>query len=494
MTARRWLVLGGCSRRRSRSGARSRLRTAPAAAEEAATWRLEQPSPPPPPPGVPAPPAAVALGKVGDIEFWEPPGEAPQANRGLLITHGNGYAVPARRVGLRRQRLARDLQRPAARAMGASRGAGRATSGRSPTSGRGRRRSRACSRRWRTARCATSPAARSSRHTRAWPSNRTPMRRCRAQSACPRSRPRRARRTAGLAGKRSRRTAGRLVSPALERRHARSAAIHGTQRSGGGNARARKRDLRERRLQQRRRSATNRRRLRGRLCCTSPKRKLRWRRSAKSCRSTAVSSNPPKRSNTCAWARAEGVLWAAAGNHPEQPGVPEDEEGQVSVLRRVDGVWTQVFGFGEAGGSAHPLPKLFESGLLESEQEEENCSVRPGRARTAAMPPKRKCGRSRPNRAAKTPGSRSRRTSTANTKATATAVLVHISAHGEVLGVQTLPSKAERELPERRRGRRRAARVPRARRLLDGELQRLAVSPRPRRRTHAPARRTAGLP
>ena len=33
-------------------------------------------------------------GRVGDIEFWEPPGAAPQANRGLLITHGDGTAVP----------------------------------------------------------------------------------------------------------------------------------------------------------------------------------------------------------------------------------------------------------------------------------------------------------------------------------------------------------------------------------------------------------------
>jgi hypothetical protein len=66
-----------------------------AAAGEEAIWRLEQPSPPPPPPGQQAPPAKVALGRIGDIEFWEPPGSAPQANRGLLITHGNGEAVPA---------------------------------------------------------------------------------------------------------------------------------------------------------------------------------------------------------------------------------------------------------------------------------------------------------------------------------------------------------------------------------------------------------------
>jgi hypothetical protein len=66
---------------------------ATAAAEEA-TWSLEQPAPPPPPPGQPPAPTAVSLGHVGDIEFWEPPGAPPQANRGLLITHGNGDAVP----------------------------------------------------------------------------------------------------------------------------------------------------------------------------------------------------------------------------------------------------------------------------------------------------------------------------------------------------------------------------------------------------------------
>ena len=66
---------------------------APAAAEEA-TWRLEQPAPPPPPPGQSPAPTAVALGRIGDVEFWEPPGAPPQANRGLLITSGNGDAVP----------------------------------------------------------------------------------------------------------------------------------------------------------------------------------------------------------------------------------------------------------------------------------------------------------------------------------------------------------------------------------------------------------------
>jgi hypothetical protein len=65
----------------------------PGTARAAASWRLEQPPPPPPPPGVQPAPGVVPLGTIGDIEFWEPPGSPPQANRGLLITHGNGDAV-----------------------------------------------------------------------------------------------------------------------------------------------------------------------------------------------------------------------------------------------------------------------------------------------------------------------------------------------------------------------------------------------------------------
>lgn len=65
----------------------------PGAARAAASWRLEQPAPPPPPPGVQPAPGVVALGTIGDIEFWEPPGSPPQASRGLLITNGNGDAV-----------------------------------------------------------------------------------------------------------------------------------------------------------------------------------------------------------------------------------------------------------------------------------------------------------------------------------------------------------------------------------------------------------------
>src|SRR5277367_3686895 len=55
--------------------------------EGGASWRLEQPLPPKAPPGAPEASLPIGLGQVGDIEFFEP-------NRGLLITHGNGSAIP----------------------------------------------------------------------------------------------------------------------------------------------------------------------------------------------------------------------------------------------------------------------------------------------------------------------------------------------------------------------------------------------------------------
>jgi len=60
--------------------------TARAGAEEA-HWKVEQPSPPSRVAGE-APLTPIGLGHIGDIEFWEP-------NRGLLITNGNGATIPA---------------------------------------------------------------------------------------------------------------------------------------------------------------------------------------------------------------------------------------------------------------------------------------------------------------------------------------------------------------------------------------------------------------
>jgi hypothetical protein len=62
--------------------------SAAAAEERSATWASEQPRPPVAPPGQPQATVPVGLGTVGDVEFFAP-------NRGLLITSGNGSTVPA---------------------------------------------------------------------------------------------------------------------------------------------------------------------------------------------------------------------------------------------------------------------------------------------------------------------------------------------------------------------------------------------------------------
>ena len=74
------------------------LGTAPSALAqegEGATWQLEQPALPPAPPVVEPVGSVAPLGPIGDIEFWTPAEGSPQASRGLLITRGEGRAVPA---------------------------------------------------------------------------------------------------------------------------------------------------------------------------------------------------------------------------------------------------------------------------------------------------------------------------------------------------------------------------------------------------------------
>jgi hypothetical protein len=53
------------------------------ASDDGASWQFAPAQAPPPPAGAQPSPFPVALGKVGDIEFWSP-------NRGVLITAGNG--------------------------------------------------------------------------------------------------------------------------------------------------------------------------------------------------------------------------------------------------------------------------------------------------------------------------------------------------------------------------------------------------------------------
>jgi hypothetical protein len=64
------------------------LASTPTASAGEATWQFAPASAPPPPAGVAPANFPVALGEVGDVEFWAP-------NRGLLITGGDPPTVPA---------------------------------------------------------------------------------------------------------------------------------------------------------------------------------------------------------------------------------------------------------------------------------------------------------------------------------------------------------------------------------------------------------------
>ena len=136
---------------------------------------------------------------------------------------------------------------------------------------------------------------------------------------------------------------------------------------------------------------------------------------------------------------AEGVLWAATGKQVGLAGLTQEEEGQVTVLRRLDGVWTQVIGPGEEGKPGHPLPNLFES----AQEEDELLGGPAARAEVRAIAPEPESEDAWLALAPHLDGEHEHE---------ATAVLVHISAQGAVLGVQTLPSRAERALPSNAAG------------------------------------------
>lgn len=124
---------------------------------------------------------------------------------------------------------------------------------------------------------------------------------------------------------------------------------------------------------------------------------------------------------------AEGALWAATSKQSDS------SEGEVTVIRRFGGEWTQVI-----GPASKQLPDL-----LESPQEEEELLGGPARdAEVRAIAPE---AGSEDAWLALSQRSTER-------EATVAAVLVHISAQGEVLGVQTLPSPTERELPSNATG------------------------------------------
>lgn len=124
-------------------------------------------------------------------------------------------------------------------------------------------------------------------------------------------------------------------------------------------------------------------------------------------------------------AAAEEALWGAAGARPTKSGTP----GQVTVVRRVAGIWTQLI------GPEHPL-----AAILPGEPAAETALLG-GEAKTALV-----------NAIAVEPGSGAAwlalappEESAAAKSSVQRAVLLHVSADGAVLGETTLPSTAEEE-------------------------------------------------
>ena len=96
-------------------------------------------------------------------------------------------------------------------------------------------------------------------------------------------------------------------------------------------------------------------------------------------RCTARSASSPTALDFLHLSSAEGALWGAAGKSPKAT-APGEEPGSVTVVRRVQGVWSQPFGPGSltSGITAHPLGRV-----LESEAEEQR--LLGGEAKDAAV-------------------------------------------------------------------------------------------------------------
>ncbi len=398
--------------------------------EGGATWRLEQPALPPPPPDQQAPPAPVPLGRVGDIEFWEPPGSAPQANRGLLITHGNGEAVPP--------------------GVWAYDGAGwheiatvcGATDGRIAWGG---------------------PAdfwtVSDERAGQAAINGRLPP--LEDDSLCHFSNGSIVASYAHLAFEADSyvQMSGAACLPPLPPQTSSSDCWFGGEalpepQVGSFHLHWNGRTLEEQPYLNQADPVEDMRQLENAIFESVEYSKLnRHNEERTSGRPPVVhfaeaetaleplqeelplygaSDEPTEALGYLRLGSAEGVLWAAAGRQLGL-GLTKEEEGQVTVVRRLDGVWTQVIGAGDEGRGAHPLPDLFES-----EREEEELLGGPAsEAEVRAIAPE--------------PGSEDAWLALApqsgRDEAADVAVLVHISAQGVVLGVQTLPSGAERVLP-----------------------------------------------
>jgi hypothetical protein len=394
------------------------------AAAEEATWRLEQPAPPPPPPGVPALTVPVALGRIGDIEFWEPPGSAPQANRGLLITHGNGEAVPpgvwaydgtgwheiATVCGATNGRIAwggpADFwtvsdQRP----------------GQAPSDGQQPplEDDSLCH-------FSNGSVVASYAHLAFEEGSYEQI----FGAAClPPEPPRKSSEDCWFGGEKL--PAPRVGSFHL---HWNGTTLEEQPYPNQGDPVKDMRALENAIFESVAYSQLN---LHNEEGSSSRPPVLHFAEAETEMQPLeeelplyASSTEPTEALEYLRLGAAEGVLWAAAGRHPGSVG----EGAQVTVMRRIAGVWTQVI-----GPEAHPLPDLFES----SQEEAELLGGAAKNAEVRAIAPE--------------PGSEDAWLALAKPRdlereaAAGAAVLVHVSAQGAVLGVQTLPSAAERALP-----------------------------------------------
>lgn len=405
------------------------------AVEETASWRLEQPSPPAPPPGVPAPVAPVPLGKVGDIEFWEPPGEPPQANRGLLITHGNGAAIPpgvwaydgsgwheiATVCGATDGRIAwggpADFwtvsdQRP----------------GQAPLNGQPPPLEDDSLCHFSGGSIVASYAHlafEASSYEKIFGAACLPPLPPRAQSndcwfggeGLPEPR----------VGSFHLHWNGATLTeqpytygsdPVMDMRQLEDA-IYESVSYSIYNAHNEERTLARPPVLHFAEAETEMQPFTAELPLYG------------------TSGQPAEAFEYLRLGSSEGVLWAAAGKRLGVTNLTKETEGQVTVLRRLAGIWTQVIGPGGEGRKKHLLPKLFESEARERE-------LLGGPAKNAEV-----------RAIAPEPGGEDawlalaphEAQTSAVAEAAAAAVLVHISAQGAVLGVQTLPSSAERALP-----------------------------------------------
>lgn len=118
---------------------------------------------------------------------------------------------------------------------------------------------------------------------------------------------------------------------------------------------------------------------------------------------------------------SDGTLWAAAGPKRAEAGEP----GQVTVVRRSEGEWTQLF-----GATSQALPSV-----LAPEQQAEEAQLLGGEAKTASVT----SVAAEPGTDTAWLGLKASEPSGAQTRA----VLVRVSSQGQVLEEQTLPSDGE---------------------------------------------------